>query len=83
MRRPYRRTRRLWFIPRLATTSVLDAEPTGAYVVDCGELTDEIEQARAEAERWEALVPSTAPANPRPVIMPSGAGGVRGRAQGP
>lgn len=37
--------------------------PTGTYVVDCQEIADDIEQARAEAERQrqEALNPSGTP----------------------
>ncbi|MEV0690307.1 hypothetical protein [Streptomyces sp. NPDC050388] len=68
----------------LAATSALSAEPstsatefaageampTDMYVVDCQEVADEIEQARAEAEREqrEALDSSAAPANPRLVV---------------
>ncbi|MBL3668360.1 hypothetical protein JL475_20670 [Streptomyces sp. M2CJ-2] len=61
----------------LAATSALDAEPytdkpespteepvpTGTYVVDCKATADDLEQARAEAERQrqEALNPSATP----------------------
>ncbi|GAA3827720.1 hypothetical protein [Streptomyces chiangmaiensis] len=40
--------------------------PAGTYVVDCQEIADDIEQARAEAERerQQALNPSAAPAHP-------------------
>ncbi|MFI6731049.1 hypothetical protein [Streptomyces atratus] len=43
---------------------VEDPTPTGTYAVDCQEIADDIEQARAEAKReqQEALNPSATPA---------------------
>ncbi|MFE4330007.1 hypothetical protein ACFRQM_11215 [Streptomyces sp. NPDC056831] len=62
----------------IAATSALNAEPytdkpvspvneptpTGTYAIDCQEIADDIEQARAEAKReqQEALKPSATPA---------------------
>lgn len=68
----------------LLATSTLNAEPftdtpeprtgeptpTGTYAIDCQEIADDVEQARAQAEREqrEALDPSTASSDPRVVV---------------